>query len=65
MKPGMYKVKLRVVDATAYSSHHGKDPSFKTKTVERWFNTSEEKDDLFRRWALQGVSAKLGRFVGR
>jgi hypothetical protein len=65
MNAGTYKVKIRVTDAAAYESHHGHAPAFKSKVVERWLNSVQEKDDLFGRWAAQGISATLGKFVGR
>lgn len=63
---GTYKVKLRIIDVPAYvQTHDGNEPTWKTKTVERWLNTDAEMNDLFLRWERQGIEAILGRFVGR
>lgn len=64
MRAGTYKVKLQLTDRAAYTAKTGESPSWKTKTVERWFNSEAERDDLFARWAAKGIRATLGRFVG-
>jgi hypothetical protein len=66
MNAGTYQIKLKLIDRHAYSvANPGNSNTWKTKTVERWFNSEAERDDLFARWAEKGIEAKLGRFVGR
>ena len=66
MIAGSYKIHLRLVDRHAYATAQpGNSNTWKTKTVERWLNNESERDDLFARWAKQGIEAKMGRFVGR
>jgi hypothetical protein len=63
---GSYKVHLQVTDKKAYrDSHDGANPTFTARTVERWFNTTDEKDDLFDRWQKMGIEADVGRYLGR
>lgn len=57
---GAYKIRL-TGDLSSMAGNHGG----KTKTVERWLNSSAEEADLFARWAAKGIVAKRGRFVGR
>jgi hypothetical protein len=63
---GSYKVRLTVVDAAKYAeTHDGERPTWRSKTVERWLNSTDELDDLFARWRAMGIRAELGRYIGR
>ena len=69
---GSYKVKLRVTDRAKFATYckeqypeENRDTSWTSKTVERWLNSDDEMTNLFGRWADQGITASLGRFVGR